>query len=215
MKLKQLQKPTQKVVSLEEIKDHLRIDGTAEDNLLTRIIDACTERLEQHCNQKFLAQDWVQYLDFWPKSARDIWWDGVREVPVSELYGEASSIQLLIGPVIEVIEFNTYSDSGVPVLFPPTSYIVDNTGPWGRISLPMGGVWPTTILRKTNAIEIKFKAGMATTPDQLPAGIKQAVLSLAAYYYEHRGDEKQVKLPLEVGLLIAPYKFERIGLSGH
>jgi uncharacterized phiE125 gp8 family phage protein len=79
----------------------------------------------------------------------------------------------------------------------------------------MGGVWPTTILRKTNGIEIKFKAGMATTPDQLPAGIKQAVLSLAAYYYEHRGDEKQVKLPLEVGLLIAPYKFERIGLSGY
>lgn len=214
MRLKQLQKPLQKVVSLEEIKDHLRIDGTAEDALLNRIIDACTERLEQHCNQKFLTQDWVQYLDFWPKTARNIWWDGVRELPVSELYGESASIELLIGPVQEILEFNTYADDGLPQLFASNNYIVDFAGPWGRIALPIGGVWPTTILRRINGIEIKFRVGIAATPDELPSGIKQAVLALAAYYYEHRGDEKQVNLPLEVGLLIAPYKFERLGLSG-
>lgn len=195
------------------MKDHLRIDGTAENALLNRLIDASTERLENYCNQKFLTQDWAQYLDFWPVRSNNMWWDGIRELPISEIYSDASTIELLIGPVQEILEFNTYADNGVPILFDSTNYVLDNTNAWGRIALRSEASWPTTPLRRINGIEIKFRVGMAATPGELPAAVRQAVISLVAYYYEHRGDEKQVKLPTEVGLLISPYKFERIGLS--
>jgi len=80
---------------------------------------------------------------------------------------------------------------------------------------PLGGVWPTTILRKLNGIEIKFTAGMAATAAEVPPTIKQAVLELVAHLYEHRGDEKQVAIPSVVSLMMAPYKRTRLGFNGY
>ena len=213
--LKILNPPTQKPVSLEEVKDYLRLDGTAEDNLLNSLIDASTVAIENHIGQKIMAQDWVQYLDGWPKNAKPMWWDGTRELAISELYGGSPEIQLLIGPLISVNEFNTYADDGVPILFAPQNYIVDTVGPYGRIVLPLGGVWPTTILRQVNGIEIKFTAGIAQDPHQVPEPLKQGVLAMVAYLYEHRGDEVQVSMPREVGLMIANYRFVELGWNGY
>lgn len=203
-------------VTVQEAKDYLRVDGSLEDSRIELMIKAATQRLEEFCDQKFLTQDWVQYLDCWPSRARDdMWWDGVREMPVSELYSGSDSIDLLIGPVQTVLEFNTYADDGVAELFPSTSYIVDNVGTFGRVALPLGGVWPTTILRKLNGIEIKVRCGIATTRETLPAGLRQAVLELVAHMYEHRGDEKQTAIPSMVALLCQPFQRTRIGFNGY
>lgn len=208
--------PSETPVSVVEAKEYLRVDGNLEDGRIDTMIRAATQRLEEFCDQKFITQTWAQYLDCWPTRAREgMWWDGVRQMPISELYTGAGEIELLIGPVQNVTEFNTYADDGVAQLFPSTSYIVDNVGTFGRVALPLGGVWPTTILRKLNGIEIKFTCGMATTAADVPAGVKQAVLEMVAHLYEHRGDEKQIAIPSAVALLMQPFQRTRLGFNGY
>jgi len=214
--LKKLAAALEQPVTVQEAKDYLSVDGASEDSRIALMIEAATQRLEDYCDQRFIEQTWAQYLDCWPTRVRGgMWWDGVREMPISELYTGAEEIEMLIGPVRQVLEFNTYADDGVAELFPASGYIVDSVGSIGRVALPLGGVWPTTILRKLNGIEIKFTAGMAATAAEVPPTIKQAVLELVAHLYEHRGDEKQVAIPSVVSLMMAPYKRTRLGFNGY
>lgn len=170
------------------------------------MIKAATQSLEAYCDQKFISQTWSQFMDNWPSgSAYEPWWDGVRELPVSILNGCGGHIEILTGPIQSVTEFNTYADDGVANLFPSSSYIVDNSGPFGRVALPLGGVWPTTILRKLNGIEIKFIAGVAINAASTPSDIKQAVLEYVAQMYENRGDLEISKIPKTSMSLLLPY----------
>lgn len=197
--------PAEDPVTVTEAKDYLRVDGAAEDTRILAMIKAATDRLEQFCDQKFILQTWLQYLDYFPRANKDAWWDGVKEMPVSELYTESKEIKLAIGPLIEVNEFNTYADDGVKITFDPSEYVIDTAGFQGRIALKMGGVWPTTILRKLNGIEIDFDCGMAPDAATLPIVVKQAVLEYVAQMYEARGDEK-TPIPTSSEMLLAPYR---------
>lgn len=213
-KLKLLVAPTETPVSVTEAKEYLRVDGNAEDLRINLMIQAAVKRLEEFADTRFIYQTWVQYNDGWPVDTVNEWWDGVREIPISELSKPGKYIELLTGPVVQVTEFNTYADDGVAQLNPPNNYIVDTVGRFGRIALPMGGVWPTTILRKINGIEIKFVCGQAPNAATCPADIKQAILEMVAHLYEHRGDEKQVEIPSAVGFLLSQYRTQRLGLRG-
>lgn len=208
--LKLLQPPAEYPVTVEEAKTYLRVDGNHEDGRILTMISAAVESLEAYCDQKFISQKWAQYFDFWPKKSKQLWWDGVKELPVSELYSDSREICLMIGPLISIEEFNTYPDSGTAVLFPADQYIIDNSGPFGRIALPMGGVWPTTILRKLNGIEIKCTVGIAPNAAACPNTIKQAVLEFVGNLYEQRGDEKTV-IPNTSMMLLNPYKRYKAG----
>ena len=58
-------------------------------------------------------------------------------------------------------------------------------------------------------IRITYIAGYGDNAEDVPSPLKQAILMLAAYYYEHRGDRK-MPLPSQIENLIAPfvvYKF--------
>jgi len=211
--LKLITAPAESPVTVAEAKAYLRVDGSSEDARIQTMISAATKRLEDYCDTKFIEQEWAQYMDCWPNFYKEVWWDGVREMPVSELYTQGGIIQLLTGPVTSVEEFNTYADNGTPILFASNQYIVDTTGPFGRISLPIGGVWPPTILRKVNGIEIKFTAGLADSAANLAADVKQAVLEYVANMFEKRGDESKDKtvVPNASLYLLEPYRRFKTG----
>ena len=208
--LKLLQSPAETPVTVQEAKDYLRVDGNAEDGRILTMILTAVEVLEKYCDQKFISQKWAQYFDHWPTKARQDWWDGVRELPISELYSKSPHIDLFLGPLIQVDEFNTYADDGGPQVFASSNFVVDNVGPFGRVALKLGGVWPTTILRKLNGIEIKFTVGIAADAATCPMLIKQAILEYVAVLYEHRGDEKPV-IPNISMQLLSSYKRHKVG----
>lgn len=210
MNLKLKTAPAENPVTVTEAKDYLRVDGSAEDARILAMIVAATDRLERYVDQKFIYQSWYQYLDCFPRSNRDAWWDGVRELPVSSMYVEAKEINLAIGPLVSVTAFNTYADDGVAQLFAASDYVIDTAGFQGRIALKLGGVWPTTILRKLNGIEIDFVCGMAADAASLPMVIKQAVLEYVAQMYEARGDEK-TPIPTSSEMLLEPYRKFKVG----
>ncbi|SNT38036.1 phage conserved hypothetical protein, phiE125 gp8 family [Antarctobacter heliothermus] len=71
-------------------------------------------------------------------------------------------------------------------------------------SVPTGGT-----------VEIRFDAGYGATFDAVPEDLKQAVLMLAAHYYEYRSDValSQGCMPFGVTSLIARYRPVRMGLG--
>lgn len=65
------------------------------------------------------------------------------------------------------------------------------------------------------AVEIRFSAGLATGFDDLPADLMQALLLLAAHYYEYRDDTSlgQGCMPFGVTSLLARYRPVRLGAA--
>ena len=204
--------PAEYPVSVSEAKDYLRVDGSLEDSRILTMIKAATTRLEKYVDQKFISQVWYQYMDNFQMKTSSDWWDGVREMATSEMYSPQPWLELMIGPMRVLNVFKTYADDGVGVTFNSSNYVLDTTGPYGRVALKLGGVWPTTILRKVNGIEIEFEVGIAANAASCPDDIKQAVLSYVATLYENRGDEKVVA-PVTAMALLEPYKRFKVGMQ--
>lgn len=175
--------PATEPVSLAEIKAELRIEGTAEDASLTLYIATAREYIEDVTGMAIGEQEWKLTLDQWP-SARDKWWDGVRQGALSEIAGPERELLLPRYPLKSVDEITVFDDGGngqtVPVA---PAFITDTQQRPGRLVLRRGAVWPIA-LQTANAIEIEYTCGF----DPVPGPVKMAVLRMASYLYEHRGD---------------------------
>ena len=187
--LVELVSPTEEPVTLAEAKLHLRVDLTEDDTLINRLIKAARLKLEDYAGIKFIYQDWRVIMDGFPYAKSNEWWDGTRDTAVTELRGPCKDITLPIGPVSEVLAFNTYDDANQVYATSPTIYALDKYANRGRLSLRLGQIWPTTILRGNSGIEIDVRAGIAPNAAALPDDIKQAVLLTVGKFYENRGDD--------------------------
>lgn len=209
--LKLVTGPANLAVSVQEAKDYLRVDESAEDGRIELMIRAATSRLENLIDCKFITQTWDYFLDNFPTQRRaDDWWDGTRDGTISALLGTASTIKLPIGPLQSVTSFETISDAETTFVFDPANYALDTSSHLGRISLRIGSVWPATVLRANHGIKIRAVVGFAATSGALPSDIRQSILGLVGMMYEHRGDELP-KIPAEVIMLIEPYRRVKIG----
>lgn len=70
---------------------------------------------------------------------------------------------------------------------------------------------PSTVdVCASDHVEIAFTAGYGLTPDSVPTPLRQAVLLMVAYAYEHRGDGqgegRPGTVPLMVDALTMPYR---------
>lgn len=176
-------------VTLAELKRHLRITGSDEDEYLSDLLEETTKEVEDLTGLAFLTQSWKLTLDQWPSEAED-WWDGVREGPRSMLYGEASHdvlVELPRYPLSSVTSVTVYDTDGTSTAITVNDiFDVDIESFRGRLVLKYGQTWPVA-LRPTNAIEIVYAAGYGAAAD-VPAPLKRAIKSMASYMYEHRGD---------------------------
>lgn len=66
--LKRTSSPSGLAVSLQEAKDHLRISGTGQDDHLTLLIEASTEKLERDINRGIISATWQQAQDQFPSN---------------------------------------------------------------------------------------------------------------------------------------------------
>lgn len=63
MYLKQITPPQTEPVTLSEVKAHLRIDGSEEDELLSALITTAREMAEEYTRRAFITQTWELALD--------------------------------------------------------------------------------------------------------------------------------------------------------
>ena len=146
-------------VSLAKMKTHLRVDGTDDNAAITLMVKAATQRLEKETGRKFVTQKWDIYFDHFAYEYQDEWWDGVREGSMSQLLNYCDSLILPFGPLQTVESFKTIDNSDTESTFSSSSYLVDTVSPLARISLRLGEVWPSTVLRPRNGIKIAATFG--------------------------------------------------------
>ena len=140
---------------------------TAEDDLLTDIIQASREHVEDITSRQLLTATWDYYLDEWPS-------DNFIKIP----FGNLQTAGLIVSW--------KDTDGAETVLTLTTDYLIETNGEGiGRVVLPHAGTWPSGTLYPSNPIKIRFLAGY-TTAALVPSKIRSAILLIASDLYENR-----------------------------
>lgn len=140
---------------------------TAEDDLLTALIQASREHVENITRRALLTQTWYYYLQEFP--AEDF-----IKIP----FGNLQSASLVI----------TYKDTDgtVTTMTLTTDYLIETNGEGiGRIALPYGVSWPSETLYPSNPITIEFACGW-TAAASIPASIIAALKLILADLWQNR-----------------------------
>ncbi len=181
--------PAIEPVTADELRTQLRTDSTdLPDATANQYITEARQEIEDQTGLSMITQSWQLTIDRWP-SQGEPWWDGVRQGSISELHGgAASSLKLPRYPLQSITSCTVYDeDSNSTAVTVATTFDVDTQQIPGRMTLQRGATWPVA-LRANNAIEIVYVSGYGDAASDVPAPLKRAVRSMAAYLYQHRGD---------------------------
>ncbi|MBX3568752.1 MAG: head-tail connector protein [Rhizobiaceae bacterium] len=181
--------PAAEPVTLAEAKAHLRLDGTAEDDLLAGLIRAAREDLERAAGLALIDQHWRLTLDAVPRH---------------------DTLLIARHPVREIVAVTAYGSEGEASLVPADDYFADLVSRPARLHFarrPPPG-------RCMNGLEVDFRAGFGEAGTDVPDLLRRAVLLLAAHWYEFRAgfgpDEQPVSYPPAYERMIATWRDRRL-----
>jgi uncharacterized phiE125 gp8 family phage protein len=160
MNLRLITAPTVEPVSLATAKAFLRVDGADEDALIHALIKAAREKGEELSRRAFITQTWEMIIDGWSRDYQLKLYRPPLQSVTSVKYIDADGAE------------HTWSD-----------YVVDTRSEPGVVLFYS---YPSDSLVKSGAITIRFVAGYGDAETNVPERIKQAILSLVAYWYENR-----------------------------
>lgn len=181
--------PDKLAVSLNELKAQLNLgDVTDDDPSLVGYLSTAVEACEKYTGRTTISTTYTLFQDDWPSDrARETWWDGVREGAISELRASARNLELPRPPLQSVTHVKSYDDSDNATTFATINYFVDTASKPGRVVLRNGSAAPS-ITRAANGLEVQFVAGYGDDPHDVPEQLRQGILMLATYLYQHRGE---------------------------
>jgi len=176
-----------------QFRSHLRLgsgfgeDGL-QDDLLKGFLRAAIAAIEARTGKILLARDFSWRVHGWSDP------EGVRlpVVPVNAVTGVVLVDAAAVETVVASDRYRLEQDAQRPVLRPVGTLLpVIPTGGYARVAL---------------------SAGMAPDWDGLPADLGQAVLLLAAHYYEYRDETALAAgcMPFGVSSLIERYRVVRL-----
>ncbi len=179
--------PAGEPVTLAEAKLHLKLDGDAEDALVTTLIAAARLLVEAASGRMLIEQSWRLVLDRWP----------------------SGPLRLPLAPVARIAAARVFDAAGHAIAVAPAAFMLEAADPpalWIVEPLPMPG-------RTRAGIEIDLVAGYGVSGAAVPPPLRQAVLMLVARWHEQRGDHVEpgdACLPGDVAALVAPYRRPRL-----
>lgn len=164
--------PVQEPISMDEIKENLRIRNNRHDALLTRIRKEARQWIEFATGQMFIEQTWRQIQG---------------NIGGSLFSGGAGHIDLRLGKARSIVEVNVWStlESTSKTLVAASSYFLT-----GQTLVPRT-TWPST--RGVGGFEVDYKVGHGSTADDFLASsyagsLKRALDITIAYLFENPGD---------------------------
>ncbi|TDH38846.1 hypothetical protein E2A64_07060 [Pseudohoeflea suaedae] len=170
-------------LTLAETKGHLRLDTSADDDLVGSLIAAARAHCEAETGLALMTQSFRLFLDDWP------------DTPV---------IQIPKSPVETIDSVTVFDSGGESLELDLTAMTLDGRARPAR--LLTAGRPPAA--RGINGIEIDFTAGFGTAAD-IPPELKRAMLLHVALMYEFRGavspDMQPAAIPHGYRSLIGPW----------
>ncbi|MEX0286748.1 MAG: hypothetical protein AB3N23_19250 [Paracoccaceae bacterium] len=154
---------------LAEFRAHLRLGSgfgphTLQDEVLSGFLRAAIVAIEGQIGKSLIVREFNLELSAWD---------------------DPSGQRLPVAPVIEVSDVVMVNRTGEETVVDRACYAVsrDNHQP---VLCPVGGALPCIPVIGT--VRVRMHAGLAPGWGELPADLGQAVLLLAAYYYEQRAE---------------------------
>ncbi|MCC5993407.1 MAG: hypothetical protein JJT99_12895 [Rhodobacteraceae bacterium] len=152
---------------ISALREHLRLssgfaDDTTQDGLLEHYLRAAIARVEGRISRALLLRDFTWRLARW----RDDYAQRLPIAPVAALQGVVLIDRAGSETPVAPDRLRLETDSARPRLVAAASALP---------MIPSGG-----------AVRIAFSAGFGAAWDDIPADLRQAVLLLAAQYYERR-----------------------------
>jgi uncharacterized phiE125 gp8 family phage protein len=175
--------PTSEPVTLDEAKLFARVDGTADDALVTSLIVSARQNVEGQTGRSFIDQTRTATLDFLPN---------------------ANEYELAFRPISSVTSIKAYNDDGTSeAIDVGTDIIVDQAN--ARIALKADAA-SITGDRQMDVFEIVYVAGYGAAAAAVPEWAKTAIKMLVSTWYENRESvavgTTANKIPLNVQLII-------------
>jgi len=202
--------PAIEPVTSLDVKNQLELDvnDPSKDTQIDLYIASAREMIEEYTGLALITQTWRLELDHWPSESTE-WWDGVRQGAISDLVatGRASDILLPRYP-LQSVDTITADGDAVTVA---TVFTVDASQRPGRLVINRGQTWPV-VLDTASGIKITYTAGYGDNATDVPAALRLAIIQIAAYMFEHRGDCNTDSAMLRSGAhsLISTFKVARL-----
>ena len=132
--------PKSEPVTLAQTKDHLRVDITDDDDLISALIQGARRKIELDQHRQHMTATWTGYLDSFPAG---------------------TEIELPYPPLQSVTSVKYLDADGTSQTFSSGDYSVDTTREPGRVILGYNKSWPTAqAIQKAGTII--FVAGYRT-----------------------------------------------------
>jgi uncharacterized phiE125 gp8 family phage protein len=141
-------------VSIEDAKLNMRIDGPYLDTIVGAWLRGVISYAEGYTQRSFMARTWRLTLDRFPDGA----------------------IKLEFPPLMSVSSIKYLDQDGVQRTVDPADYIVDTVSEPGYVVPAFGRAWPTTAPR-INSVEVLFRCGYGSQPEDLPDDIRLYILA--------------------------------------
>lgn len=170
MALRLITGPAVEPVTLDRVKEHLRVDHSYDDLLISTYIQGARIFAEQFTARAFVTQTWELVLD---------------EFPTNEI--------LIPLPPLQSVTSIKYDDSsGLEQTLATSEYDVDTASEPGWV-VPVSTGWPTGIWDGINVVRIQFVAGYNPSNDSppdlaanIPASLKNCILLHTGLLYAQR-----------------------------
>jgi hypothetical protein len=180
--------PGSPAVTLATAKAHLRVDHSAEDDLITRLLLGACEDAGRECGTGFGSGTYTLTLDDFPGPdyppstiagyRRWSWvWPDKKEV----------EIRLGVTPVSTVNYVSYYNEAGSQITMDAADYWLAAAS---GVLAPAAGYWPATQVGRPGAVIVSFAAGLSGS---IPPQATDAILLIVGDRYAHRGDGPERK----------------------
>ena len=175
--------PAEEPVSLAEMKAWLKQDVSDDDGLISGLITAARELIEQREAKALITSTWRMTMECLPPE-----------------------IDLPVYPVQSVTSITYVDLTGNVATLADTEYVLVADGLTAEIEPAYGKVWPTPRYQP-QSVTVTFVAGYGNAA-AVPQPVKLAIKVAVAWWYERRGDEVESHpkaLPAAVDALLLPY----------
>lgn len=209
--LQVLTAPLAEPVDVPTARKHLRVDHLDDDDLIAMQITAARTWVETYLGRALVTQQlrWIMsqqpFATLTPYVSLPL---SVLVLPQwfqwSQLQQRRSGLELPRQPVVSVdaVSFGEWGEPDV-VLTSGTDFVSDPAS--GRLLInPNSWVWPS------DHLQVDFTTGYGAGSASVPVPIRQAILLLTGYLYEHRGDAN-AEMPQAADWLLAPYRLITFG----
>lgn len=194
MILVEMTTPADAVLPVAGLRTHLRLGSgfelaatVDEDRALAGFLRAAMATIEGRTGKALLRRSYRMVLDNW----RD---DSAQPLPMAPV------------DVVESVVIESADGSADPLPANSWYLVEDMTRPMIR---PRSGLLPP--VRNGGRIVLRFTAGFADDWSGVPVDLAQAVMMLAARYYEDRSDDgARHALPMGVSVLIERWRAVRV-----